>query len=129
MRIFKTTWFDRFAAKEAISDDELRSVVNELETGQPDANLGGGVFKMRLARPGAGKSGGYRVVVFFRAGERTFFVYGFAKSDRGNISRRQLAEFKNAAKIAFSYTDAQLDERVKLKRYLEIEGVSHETVS
>ncbi|MDR1788239.1 MAG: type II toxin-antitoxin system RelE/ParE family toxin [Treponema sp.] len=120
MRIFKTTWFDRFAAKEAISDDELRSVVNELEAGQPDANLGGDVFKMRLARPGAGKSGGYRVVVFFRAGERTFFVYGFAKSDRGNLSRRQLKDFKTAAKRSLAYTDAQIDQLIKTHWFIEV---------
>jgi hypothetical protein len=43
------------------------------------------VYKQRLAR-----SGGCRAIVFFRSGERTFFVYGFAKSDRSNISGKEL---------------------------------------
>ncbi|MDR2485955.1 MAG: type II toxin-antitoxin system RelE/ParE family toxin [Treponema sp.] len=57
MRIFKNVWFSRFAEREGISDAELKAVANRLETGQVDADLGGGV-KQRLARPGAGKSGG-----------------------------------------------------------------------
>jgi len=76
VRIFKNTWFNRFASKEGIVDDELREAVNQLEAGQTDADLGGGVYKIRIARPGEGKSGGYRVIVFFKSEERTFFVYG-----------------------------------------------------
>jgi hypothetical protein len=58
VRIFKNAWFLRFARKEGIGDDELRDIVDELEAGQVDADLGGDVYKQRLARPGEGKSGG-----------------------------------------------------------------------
>ncbi|MCL1929093.1 MAG: type II toxin-antitoxin system RelE/ParE family toxin [Treponema sp.] len=64
MRIFKNTWFTRFADKEGIADDELKEAVNRLETGQA-AELGGDVYKVRIARSGEGRSGGYRVIVFF----------------------------------------------------------------
>jgi hypothetical protein len=60
MRIFKTSWFARFANKERIVDGSLKNSVSQLGMGQFDADLGGGVYKQRLARPGAGKSGGYR---------------------------------------------------------------------
>jgi hypothetical protein len=49
-------------------------MVNRLEAGQADADLGGGVYKVRTARPGAGKAGGYRVIVYFRSQFRTFFT-------------------------------------------------------
>ena len=68
------TWFGRFAEKEGITDDELKEAVKRLEMGQADANLGGGVYKVRIARPGEGRASGYRVIVFFRSEERTFFV-------------------------------------------------------
>jgi hypothetical protein len=29
VRIFKNTWFARFAAKEGIADDELKAIVND----------------------------------------------------------------------------------------------------
>ena len=69
MRVFKNTWFARFVDKEGIKDGELKEAVNQLEAGQADADLGGGVYKVRLARPGEGKTGGYRVIVFFRSEE------------------------------------------------------------
>jgi hypothetical protein len=55
-----------------------------------DADLGGGVIKQRIARKGGGKSGGFRALILLRAGERAFFVHGFAKSDR-SLGRSRIA--------------------------------------
>ena len=120
MRIFKNTWFARFADKEGIADSELLEAVNQLEKGQADADLGGGVYKMRVARPGEGKSGGYRVMVFFRSNERTFFAYGFAKSARANISRKELEMLKKAAKKYFSMNPDDLKERIGQGQLVEL---------
>jgi hypothetical protein len=96
VRIFKVSRFTRFAAKEGIADGELKAIVNDvLEAGQAEANLGGGVYKVWVGRPGEGKSGGYRIIVLFRSGAFTFFVYGFAKSDQSNISQKELMLFLN----------------------------------
>jgi hypothetical protein len=123
VRIFKNTWFSRFASKEGITDGELKEAVNQLEAGQADADLGGGVYKIRIARPGEGKSGGYRVIVFFRSEERTFYVYGFVKSAMSNIDEKQLRDFKRTAKTVLSLTEKQLDNMLKTGKYLEISGV------
>jgi hypothetical protein len=120
MRIFRNQWFTRFAAKEGITDEELKAIVNQLEAGQADADLGSGVFKVRLARPGGGKSGGYRLIVFFRSGERTFYVYGFAKANMGNISNKQFRDFKATAKVALALSEKQLEEALKTGKYTEI---------
>ena len=113
MRIFKNPWFARFATREGIQDSELREIVNNvLEADQAEANLGGGVYKVRVARQGEGKSGGYRVIVFFRSGERTIFRYGFAKSDLGNISKKDLKFMKKLAKEYFAYSDEQLNKQL-----------------
>jgi hypothetical protein len=85
MRVFKTGPFARFAKHEGIADQELCEAVRRAEKGSIDADLGGGVIKQRLARQGQGRSGGWRSIVLFRRGDRAFFVYGFAKSDRDNI--------------------------------------------
>jgi hypothetical protein len=71
--------------------------VEQLEKGQFNANLGGGVYKQRIARSGEGKSGGYRSIIFFKKSKLTFFVYGFAKSSQANISKSELADFKKLA--------------------------------
>jgi len=120
VRVFKNTWFTRFADKEGITDAELRETVNRLEAGQADADLGGGVYKVRVARPAEGKSGGYRVIVFFKKGERMFFAYGFPKSGMDNIDEKQLRNFKLAAKTIFNYSEKEIDERIKNRLFIEV---------
>jgi hypothetical protein len=115
VRIFKNRWFARFASKEGIQDGELREIVNTVfETEQASspswlADLGGGVYKVRIARPGEGKAGGYRVIVFYKIKERAFFRYGFAKSNRGNISKGELNFMKKQAKEFFAQPDEQIN--------------------
>jgi len=120
VRIFKYPKFNRFASKEGIADDELRDIVDQLETGQADADLGGDVYKQRIARPGEGKSGGYRVIVYFKNEFRTFFVYGFPKSKRANISRKELKAFKIDAKENFELTDEQIKSWLKHGTLIEV---------
>jgi len=120
VRVFKYTRFSRFASKEGITDHELLEVVDQLEAEQADANLGGDVYKVRIARQGEGKSGGYRVIVYFRNEFRTFFSYGFSKNDRGNISSKELKRFKEDAKSRLSYTDEQIRELVQNGTLIEI---------
>jgi hypothetical protein len=52
VRIFKNAWFVRFARAQKISDDTLCEAIMRASRGQVDADLGGGVLKQRLARPG-----------------------------------------------------------------------------
>lgn len=109
MRIFKNKWFVRFARKEGISDDALREAVQQIECGNFDADLGAGVFKQRIARAGGGQSGGYRVILCFKTGIRTFFIYGYAKSDRANLDADEVREFKKLAKTLFAMTEEGLE--------------------
>jgi hypothetical protein len=120
VRVFKNTWFARFATKEGITDGELLDMVNQLEAGKADADLGGGVYKIRAARSGEGKSGGYRIIVFFRSGERTFYHYGFAKSVLGNISQKELKILKNTAKKDLAMTKEHIAERLRKGTLVEI---------
>lgn len=90
MRIFKTKWLVRFTRRERIADDSLREAIARAENGLVDAELGGGVIKQRVARAGQGRSGGYRMLVAYRVGERAVFLYGFAKGERENIGPDEL---------------------------------------
>ncbi len=56
MRIFKNKHFNKWAIKECIDDKFLVSAVGEMERGLISANLGGHVFKQRVAIEGGGKS-------------------------------------------------------------------------
>ncbi len=97
LRIFKTKWFTRFTRDEQINDSSLSQAVRRAEQGLIDADLGGGVVKQRVARPGQGRSGGYRVLIAYRAGRRAVFLYGFAKRERDNIEPDELATLREIA--------------------------------
>lgn len=120
MKVFKNAWFGRFARKEKISADALWDAVERAENGQIDADLGGGVIKQRIARPGEGKSKGYRSIVIFRKGELSFFVYGFSKSELGNIREDEEEQFKKMAKHVLSLTEARLNELVANGQFEEV---------
>ena len=108
MRVFKNAWFGRFARKEKISAEVLWEAVDRAEKGLVDADLGGGVIKQRIARPGESKSKGYRSIVLYRKGDKAFFVFGFPKSDLGNIRDDEQEQFKKAAKSILALSDEQI---------------------
>ena len=122
MRIFKNAWFVRFARAQKISDNTLREAIMRAESGQVDADLGGSVLKQHLARPGQGKSKGYRTIILLREGHRAFFVYGFAKSERDNIRKDEEAQFKKMAKHVLGLSEAQLNTLIANGQIEEIES-------
>ncbi|MDL2226647.1 type II toxin-antitoxin system RelE/ParE family toxin [Deltaproteobacteria bacterium OttesenSCG-928-M10] len=122
MRIFKGNWFSHFAKKEKISDNALKIISKDLDQGQFDADLGGGVFKQRLARPGGGKSGGYRLIICFRKGELAFFIYAYPKSSLANITATDLKNYKKLAKHLLSMTAEQLEMLIESGDFQEITG-------
>ena len=120
MRLFKNAWFERFARKQGITDKALGAAVARAERGLIDADLGGGVIKQRVARPGQGKSGGFRTIILYRATERAFFVYGFAKSNRENIDNDEEATFRKAAVHVLGLSEEHLAELIAKGQFSEV---------
>ena len=120
MRIFKSKWFAKFARKERISNAKLCAAIRDAEAGKIDADYGGGVIKQRIARPNEGKSGGYRSIILFRQGERSFFVYGFAKSELDNIDESDEWGFKELAKTLLAASDRELEHLAGDGKYIEV---------
>jgi len=80
--IFRNKAFTRFARKAGLGDATLCEAIRDAERGLIAADLGGGEIKQRIARPGQGKSGGYRTLIIFKMRARALFVHGFAKRNR-----------------------------------------------
>ena len=108
-RIFKTRHFARWMRKTELTDLALCEAVAEMAQGLLDADLGGGVVKKRVALPGRGKSGGARTLVATNKGSRWFFVFGFEKNDRANISDSELEALQDLAHDLLARTESQLD--------------------
>lgn len=120
MRVLKTKAFARFARKAALDDAALCKAVADAERGLIDADLGGGVIKQRIARRGRGKSGGFRTVILYRRSVRAFFVYGFAKSDRANVSQDELAALKELASEMLAYNEAEITKAIESGPLIEV---------
>lgn len=120
MKVFKNAWFSRFARKENIRASALLDAIERAENGQIDADLGGGVIKQRIARLGESKSKGYRSIILFRKDEKAFFVYGFSKSELGNIRVDEEDQFKKMARHVLALTDAQLSTLVVNGQFEEV---------
>ena len=110
MRIFKTKWFTKWAAKEGLTDEALQTAVAEREHGLLDANLGGHVYKKRVGVQGRGKRGSVRTLLAFKVEEKTCFMYGFAKNQRANISDKELHALKRLAAEIMAYSDEALEQ-------------------
>ncbi|MDR2076058.1 MAG: type II toxin-antitoxin system RelE/ParE family toxin [Desulfovibrio sp.] len=108
MRRFKSKSFNRWARREDISDQSLADALERIEKGMVDADIGSGVFKQRVSRPGEGRSGGYRTIILLRIGYRAFFVHGFDKSSTSNIDDKQEKDFKRLASILLNMDNETL---------------------
>jgi len=119
-RVFKTRCFSRWMRKTELSDPALCAAVLEMERGLIDADLGGGVVKKRVALPGRGKSGGARTLVATNKGNRWFFVFGFEKNERPNVTAKELEALQKIAADLLKLTSKDLDAHVEWGELKEI---------
>jgi len=108
-RVFKTRYFFRWMRKIKLTDKALCAAVIEMEAGLFDADLGGDILKKRVALPGRGKSGSTRTLVATNKNKRWFFVFGFEKSDRANINKKELEALQEIAMDLLNLDPNQLD--------------------
>lgn len=119
-RIFKTRVFERWMQKTDLSDELLVNAVAEMQRGLVDADLGGGVFKKRIALPNRGKSGSVRTLIATNKNDRWFFVLGFEKNQRDNIEKTELIALKEAAKTMLTLSEGQLQSVITTQKLKEI---------
>jgi hypothetical protein len=120
VRVFKTKQFNRWASGEALGDGDLCTAGREAFDGHVEADLGGYLFKKRIKRSG---SGGYRTILGFRKADdsRIFFLFGFAKNERANISAREQTAFSVNAEALVSLSDVQIADLMKRSAIIELE--------
>ena len=112
-RVFKTRQFLRWMRKTDLTDVALCTAVNEMMAGLIDAELGGDVAKKRVALPGRGKRGGARTLVATRNASCWFFVFGFEKSEKANVTPTEIEALQILAGSLLDLTPSQLLYAVK----------------
>ena len=112
-RVFKTRHFSRWMGKTELTDSSLCAAVLEMTKGLIDADLGGGVVKKRMGLAGRGKRGGARTLLATNKGNRWFFLFGFEKNDRANISAEEKEALQSIAQDLLARTGKELDAQVE----------------
>jgi hypothetical protein len=120
VRVYKVKVFARFQRRERIADASLAKAVRSAEDRLIDADLGGGLIKQRVARPGQGKSGGYRTVIVYRRGDMAIFLLGFAKSERANIDDDELEELRGQARVFLRLSTDQIEAAIAAEELTEV---------
>jgi hypothetical protein len=116
LRVFAFKDFIRFARKFPISDESIWDVVRS----QPDSNLGGGLYKYRIARSGEGSRGGGRVLIALKMEDRAILMFAWEKKEMENIKPNELKAYRDLAKIYLGFTDSKMTQLVKERVLVEI---------
>ncbi len=120
MVIYKNKLFHQWSEDEKLNDTALADAVNEMENGIYDANLGGYIYKKRIAIRGKGKSGSLRTIVAYKSNDRAIFIYGYAKNSKSNISPKETIALKKLAKIYFNYDMREINKAVNAGELIEV---------
>lgn len=120
MRIFKNKEFHKWQKEVKLNDLTLKKSIHEIENGLYEANLGGNVYKKRVPLDNRGKSGGARTIIAFKLNNNAFFIYGFSKNERSNITPRENNALKELAKLYFSYDEPKINHAIKSGELIEV---------
>ena len=123
VRIFLTKRFAKNSADEGIEIDSLINLVQDIETETNQGkwrDLGGGVFKASVAREGEGVSGGFRVIIMIRRGDKAFFVQVFSKKDKANLSETELKFHKERAREWLNWNSDEIEIQLATNKMKEI---------
>ena len=129
MAVYTTQWFDRWARKQGLTPKALCDAAREMTAGLYEADLGGGLIKKRVARPGQGKSVGFRTLVATNRGDRWVFVFGFAKNERSNIDKDEEIALKKLATHLLSLSGPALNKAREAGEVKEVDCHAQDEIS
>jgi len=120
MHKLKTKWFNKWAKKQKLSDEKLLVAIDDMINNLSSVNLGGGLFKVRVAAEGSGKSSAYRTIIVFREDDRAVMVYGFMKKEQENLSKEELKSFKTLSKDILALESEELEHAIEKNVFVNI---------
>lgn len=120
MQIYKTKTFTKWQKKEVVNDNELYLAILEMESGLIDANLGKGLYKKRIAKPGFGKRSSYRTIVASKLDNQWFYMFGFSKNEKDNISERELLSLIEVSQQLFRLSDLEIKQLISEQKIFEV---------
>ena len=93
MLFIETPIFTNQASGGLFTDEELKNLQKELLVSPNKGDLitgSGGLRKIRVARKGGGKSGGFRVIYYRSTPEVIFFLLAYPKNKQDTLSKAEI---------------------------------------
>jgi hypothetical protein len=96
--VTETHAFKRAASEAGMDEDEVARLKNFLAANPDAGDLiqgSGGARKLRFAKPGKGKSGGFRVITYYAADDIPVFLMDvYAKGEKISLTAKEKAALK-----------------------------------
>ena len=115
-----TKWVRKWARKSRIPFAHLVSAIEIIEDGLSTSELGSSLFKVRIPGKNRGKSSGFRLLIVFKINERAIIVYGFSKSEKDNLDRKELEMFKKLSGDLLAMTNEEVEEAKRQGIFFEL---------
>ncbi len=120
MQVFVTKTFERWMRKSGLSEERILLTALETFSGLSVVDLGAGLIKKRIAPAGRGKRSAARVIIATRKHGRYFFLHGFHKNERTNLSEQELDYVRRIAKDLLELTPQELSVAIKAGQIIEV---------
>lgn len=120
--IYKTKEFQARFKKADLDDSDLEVACDEIAAGLVDADLGSHLYKKRIAKPGKGKSGGYRTMVGAVINDKYFFLYMFEKNAKSNINKQERIALKELAKELVGFNQMTIGELIASGELVKVDS-------
>lgn len=115
-----TKEFAKWVAKYGVTVADLVKILDEVESGNFDADLGGHVLKKRVRFQGQGKRGSGRTIICFKKDHRAIFVHGYAKNQKANVTKKELDALRRVAEILLNLSPEQVEISIKTGTFIEV---------
>ena len=120
MKQLMTKQFSKWVSKQQIPKNELTRTLQEVKAGNFEANLGGQIYKKRIRFQEKGKSGSGRTIVCYKKKDKIIFIHGFAKNEKSNLTKKELAGFKEFAQILLDLSPKEIKTAIKNGDFIEV---------
>jgi len=121
MKRLMTKHFAKWAQKQNLTGSVLKNALLEVEDGHYEAGLGGHLYKKRIRFNDMGKSGSGRTIICYKRADRAIFIHGFAKSEKSNLTTKELFALKELAKILLSLSESEIVSAIMNGDFVEVE--------
>jgi len=117
---FMTREFSKWADKYGVTVADLVKVLDEVDSGNFEADLGGHVLKKRIRFQGQGKRGSGRTIICFKKDHRAIFVHGYAKNQKATVSKKELEVLRRVAEVLLNLSPEQVENSLKTGTFIEV---------